>query len=401
MGFELGVWVAENPGYALLLALALPLVLVAWSELRGGSPSGAPTPTAPEAPPPATSAGAVPAGEAVTATPERAAAPQPLPPEAKPIPVEPEPAPEVAKPVAPPVGLRDRLSRTSDALVGRLGELLGGRNLDADLLDELEMLLFGADLGVKTAESLLEQVRSEGSGKSAEEVRFILKSAILDKLRKVEPSKGLALDAKPHVILVLGVNGAGKTTTIGKLGARYAALGHQVLLGAADTFRAAAIEQLQVWGERVGCEVIAGVQGGDPSAVAFDTVKAARSRDADVVIIDTAGRLQTKKPLMEELGKMSRVIGREIDGAPHETLLVLDSNTGQNAISQASLFTEVAPVTGLVLTKLDGTAKGGVIVGLADEFGIPVKHVGVGETIEDLRDFDAEEFVDALFNDDA
>jgi fused signal recognition particle receptor len=401
MDFALGAWVAENAELALLAVLALPFVLVVWSELRGGSPTGAPV-----APPllPGTAAperAAEPVPDIAPALEEVVDAPEPVlaAPEPEPAPelVEPEAEPEPA-PAPAPIGLRDRLRRTSDALVGRLGELLGGRNLDAELLDELEMLLFGADLGVKTAESLLEQVRAEGSGKSAEEVHFILKAAILEKLRKAEPSRGLAIDAKPHVILVLGVNGAGKTTTIGKLAARYAAEGHTVLLGAADTFRAAAIEQLQVWGERVGCDVIAGEQGGDPASVAFDTVKAATARGVDVVIIDTAGRLQTKKPLMEELGKMARVIGRDLEGAPHETLLVLDSNTGQNAISQARLFTEVAPVTGLVLTKLDGTAKGGVIVGLADEFGIPVKHVGVGESIEDLRDFEAEEFVDALWN---
>jgi fused signal recognition particle receptor len=195
------------------------------------------------------------------------------------------------------------------------------------------------------------------------------------------------------------VNGSGKTTSIGKLAARHVRLGRRVVLGAADTFRAAAIEQLQAWGERAGCDVIAGRAGGDPAAVAFDTVKAATARGADVAIIDTAGRLQTKKPLMEELGKIVRVIARELEGAPHEVLLVLDANTGQNALSQARLFSEVAGVTGLVLTKLDGTAKGGVLVGLADELGIPVKCVGVGESVEDLRDFSAEEFVDALFVD--
>jgi fused signal recognition particle receptor len=200
------------------------------------------------------------------------------------------------------------------------------------------------------------------------------------------------------VILVLGVNGSGKTTTIGKLAARYSGEGKHVVLGAGDTFRAAAIEQLQVWGERADCEVIAGQPGGDPAAVAFDTVKAAVARKADIAIIDTAGRLQTKKPLMEELAKISRVIGRDVPDAPHETLLVLDSNTGQNAISQAQLFTEVTAVTGLVLTKLDGTAKGGVVIGLADEFGIPVKYVGVGEGVEDLQDFHAHEFVDAIFD---
>jgi len=201
------------------------------------------------------------------------------------------------------------------------------------------------------------------------------------------------------VILVLGVNGAGKTTTIGKLAAQHQARGRKVLLGAGDTFRAAAIEQLQSWGERVGCEVVAGEAGGDPASVALDAVKAPIVNHVDAAIIDTAGRLQTKKPLMEELGKIARVIGRDIEDAPHETLLVLDSNTGQNAISQARLFAEVADLTGLVLTKMDGTAKGGVLVGLADEFSIPVQFVGIGEGVGDLREFDASEFVEALFGD--
>jgi fused signal recognition particle receptor len=314
---------------------------------------------------------------------------------------EPEPEPEPEPVAAPPVGLRDRLRRTSEALVGRLNGVLGGRQIDEALLEELEEVLFTADLGVSTAESLLERVRSEGSGQDGETARAILKSAIGEKIAKANPGGDVfAVAGKPHVILVLGVNGAGKTTTIGKLAARHRALGRKVVLGAGDTFRAAAIEQLQTWGDRVGCEVIAGEAGGDPASVAFDAVKAAIAKDADVAIIDTAGRLQTKKPLMEELGKIARVIGRDVADAPHETLLVLDSNTGQNAISQARLFAEVADITGLVLTKMDGTAKGGVLVGLADEFSIPVRFVGVGEGIEDLREFDAVEFVDALFGDD-
>jgi fused signal recognition particle receptor len=261
--------------------------------------------------------------------------------------------------------------------------------------------LFGADLGVETADSLLEVVREKASGADGDVVKRVLHETVLERLSRVEPEGDrLALSGRPHVILVLGVNGSGKTTTIGKLAARYAAAGYKVILGAGDTFRAAATEQLQVWGERVGCEVIAGQQGGDPAAVAFDTVKAAMARQADVCIVDTAGRLQTKKPLMDELGKIVRVLSRDLPEAPHETLLVLDSNTGQNAISQAELFTEVGDVTGLVLTKLDGSAKGGVIVGLADKFAIPVRYVGVGEGIEDLRDFEAREFVDALFGQD-
>jgi fused signal recognition particle receptor len=349
--------------------------------------------------------GVAPQREAEVKPPEEApavsAAPAPeatAPASAAPVEEEAPPAPaapavEAAAPAPEPVRLRERLRRTSDTLVGRMGRLLAGRRVDEELIDELEMLLFSADLGVKMAQSLLDEVRKTASGRDAEEVRRILRDSMLETLRGVESPGGLELAARPHVILVLGVNGSGKTTTIGKLAARHAAAGHRVILGAADTFRAAAIEQLQAWGERVGCDVIAGRPGSDPSAVAFDTVKAAVARGADVAIVDTAGRLQTKKPLMEQLGKMVRVIGRDLEGAPHETLLVLDANTGQNAISQARLFTEVASVSGLVLTKLDGTAKGGVIL----EFGIPLKHVGVGEAVEDLRDFSAEEFVEAIF----
>jgi len=318
------------------------------------------------------------------------------------VPIEP-----VAEPVAPavapppkPVGLRDRLTRTSEVLVGRLESILGGRKVDSGLLDELEALLFTADLGVQTAESLLHAVRAEAAGEDAARVREILREKILEKLRKVEPGRAGKGEERvaPYVILVLGVNGSGKTTTIGKLAAHHRQAGHSVILGAGDTFRAAAIEQLQAWGERVGCEVVTGNPGADPASVAFDTVKVAKAQAIDFAIIDTAGRLQTKAPLMEELSKIVRVIGKELADAPHETLLVLDANTGQNALSQAQLFTEAAGVTGLVLTKLDGTAKGGVIVGLADEFGIPVQYVGVGEGVEDLRDFSADEFVDALFS---
>jgi fused signal recognition particle receptor len=278
--------------------------------------------------------------------------------------------------------------------------VLGERRLDEDLLGELEALLFGADLGVATAEDLLARVRREAAGAGAAQVRAVLRAAIAEKLARVEP-KGdpLAVAAKPHVILVLGVNGSGKTTTIGKLAAKHRAAGRSVVLGAGDTFRAAAREQLARWSERTGAALVAGPDGGDPAAVAFDTVKAAVARGADVAIVDTAGRLQTKAPLMEELAKIVRVIGRELPGAPHETLLVLDANTGQNAISQAREFTSRAGVSALVLTKLDGTAKGGVLVGLADELGLPVKYVGVGEGAEDLRAFSASEFVDALFTD--
>jgi fused signal recognition particle receptor len=252
---------------------------------------------------------------------------------------------------------------------------------------------------VTTVQSLLEKVRKEASGRDAASVRQLLRDAMLERLTAVEVTDDpLATAVVPHVILVLGVNGSGKTTTLGKLAAQYVRRGKRVLFGAADTFRAAAIDQLEVWGDRVVCEVVSSQPGGDPAAVAFDTVKAAVARRVDVVLIDTAGRLQTRQPLMDELTKIARVIGRELPGAPHERLLVLDANTGQNAISQARLFSEAVQVTGLILTKLDGTAKGGVIVGLADEFSIPLKFVGVGESIDDLRHFRAREFVDALFD---
>jgi len=424
------VWVLTHPQASVAGMIAFALVVtggVEWRRAAASRAASAPAEAeavaseseavAPESvsPEPVARESEVAAPERVSPEPvaseSEAAAPEPVSPEpvaseseaVAPAP-EPVPTPELVVPGpvrAPRVSLVQRLARTSDSLVGRLGGLLGGRTVDEELLADLEALLFTADLGVPTAESLLETVRAKASGSDAAAVRTVLRAAILEKLVQVQPPEIDLPGDGPFVILVLGVNGSGKTTTIGKLAARYVAQGNKVILGAADTFRAAAIEQLQIWGERVGCQVIAGPADGDPVAVAFDAVSAARARKADVVIIDTAGRLQTKKPLMQELGKMSRILSREIGDAPHQTLLVLDANTGQNAISQAKLFSEVTRVTDLALTKLDGTAKGGVIVGLADEFGIPVRYVGVGEAVEDLRDFDAEEFVDALFADSA
>jgi fused signal recognition particle receptor len=400
-------WAGRNP---LLPVVLLGPIVVAIGAVLVTARSAAKFPATPVAPDraeptPEVSQASLPFPEPIVpvALPEAKREPEQQPEPVTEPQLQPEPEPEPEVPSAPepaPVRLRDRLRLTSESLAGRLGQLLSGRTVDAELLDDLEMLLFQADLGVKTADSLLAEVRSKASGGDEAAVRDVLRTAILAKLRGVESKHTLALDAsdpKPHVILVLGVNGAGKTTSIGKLAARYRAAGHSVLLGAGDTFRAAAAEQLQVWGERADCDVIVGTAGGDPSAVAFDTVKAAKARGVDVAIIDTAGRLQTKAPLMEELGKMVRVIDKGLAGAPHQVLLVLDATTGQNALSQAKLFTEVAGVTGLILTKLDGTAKGGVLIGLADEFGIPMKFVGVGEAVEDLRDFDAEEFVDAVF----
>ena len=309
-----------------------------------------------------------------------------------------EPAPE-RKPAAPSkaveaIDLRRSLAKTRAAFAARLQSLLGGqRELDAATVEELESVLFGADLGVRTAQDLLEAARAVAS---VGDVREALQQRALEILRQVPLPEAREL-RKPYVVLVIGVNGSGKTTSIGKLAARWSRQGLRVLVAAADTFRAAAIDQLEVWAERADAELVKGTPGGDPAAVAFDAVKAARARDVDVVIIDTAGRLHTQAGLMDELGKISRVVKKELPDAPHEVVLVLDSTTGQNAIRQAQEFTRAVQVSHILLSKLDGSAKGGVVLGIAQEVGIPVRYVGVGEGIEDLQEFEPEVFVRALF----
>jgi fused signal recognition particle receptor len=296
--------------------------------------------------------------------------------------------------------LKSGLKKTKDGLVGRIDALvLGKKTIDADTLEELEEILITSDIGVKTTVELirtLEQRLGRNELKDGEALRAALKEEILARLTAHHRSLDIR-SQKLFVLLVIGVNGVGKTTTIGKLASRFSASGNKVLLAAADTFRAAAAEQLIAWGNRSGVDVIRHKEGADPSAVVFDACKAAVARGVDILIIDTAGRLHTKINLMEEMKKIRRVIDREIPGAPHETLLVLDAATGQNAVSQARLFKESAGVTGLVLTKLDGTAKGGIVVAVSHEFALPVRYIGVGESIEDLRDFDPQEFTDALF----
>jgi fused signal recognition particle receptor len=309
--------------------------------------------------------------------------------------IEAPPARPVPVPAPPePVDLREGLRKTRAALAGRLERLLRGRRqLDGGLVEEVEEVLFGADLGVRTAEDLLEVARGASS---PDQVRVGLERRALEIMAEV-PTPEARAPGRPHVVLVVGVNGSGKTTSIGKLAARYTQLGQRVLVAAADTFRAAAVDQLGIWAERAGAELVKGSPGGDPAAVAFDAVKAARSRQIDVVIIDTAGRLHTQAGLMDELAKISRVVKKEIPDAPHEVVLVLDANTGQNAIRQAQEFTRAVDVDHILLAKLDGTAKGGVVLGIAQEVGVPVRYVGVGEGLHDLRDFDAETFVRALF----
>ena len=298
--------------------------------------------------------------------------------------------------------LKKGLSKTHQGFVEKIDRLfLGKKTIDQDLLDELESVLFAADLGVKTSTQLIEGVQQalkRGELKDPEKVKEFIKEEILRILKSGE--KPFQIDPslqKPFVFMVVGVNGVGKTTTIGKLAHQYASEKKKVLIGAADTFRAAAVEQLEIWAKRVGAEFIKQSKGSDPAAVAFDSVKAAQARGIDLVFIDTAGRLHTKVNLMEEVKKLKRIISRECPGAPHEVLLVLDATTGQNAISQAKLFNEAIGVTGIALTKLDGTAKGGIIVGITGELKIPIRYIGVGEAIDDLRTFNADEFVEALF----
>ncbi len=296
--------------------------------------------------------------------------------------------------------LKAGLSKTRQNFVQRVEELLTGRRkIDEDLYEELEEVLIGADVGFNTSMELVNQLRQEVKERKiseSDQLTEVLKELVVDLLGEEAPliysSKG------PSIFLIVGVNGVGKTTTIGKLANRLKQEGKRVILAAGDTFRAAAIDQLEVWGQRAGVEVIRQREGADPAAVAYDAVHAAKSRNIDVVIMDTAGRLHNKANLMEELRKVKRVIEREIPGAPHEVLLVLDATTGQNALQQAKLFKEVAGVTGIVLTKLDGTAKGGVVLGIQGETKIPVKWIGIGEGMDDLRPFIPQDFAAALFD---
>jgi fused signal recognition particle receptor len=294
--------------------------------------------------------------------------------------------------------LSEGLSKTRNAVQGSVDRLLG-RGSDSLALEELEAALLAADLGVRTVERLMERLKLRWRY-APEEALSVVKETVVETLHgcEVEPLEHtIARGLRPFVILVVGVNGVGKTTTIAKVAQRLTCSGRAPLLVAADTFRAAAIEQLQTWAQRIGVDMIRHRHGADPSAVVFDGLAAAKARGRDVVLIDTAGRLHTKANLMEELRKMKRVLARELPGAPHEVLLVLDATEGQNALSQARQFHEAVGITGLVLTKLDGTARGGIVVAIAEELKIPVRLIGVGEAAEDLQDFRADDFVNALF----
>jgi len=291
------------------------------------------------------------------------------------------------------------LARTRNAIFSRIAAVLGASEVTPAVWDELEELLIQADVGVETTLELMERLRRRASGEAILRADR-LQEALVEELRALLPDPPpMNLGGRPlDVILVVGVNGSGKTTSIAKLAYRYRQQGRRVLLAAADTFRAAAMDQLRIWGQRAGCDVIAGPEGGDPGAVVFDAVQAARGRGMDMLIADTAGRLHTRFNLMEELRKVRRVAGRALEGAPHETLLVLDATTGQNALSQARHFQEAVEVTGVVLAKLDSTARGGMAFAVAHQLGLPIRFVGTGEGMEDLAPFDADDFVRGLWS---
>ena len=301
--------------------------------------------------------------------------------------------------------LEEGLDKTRSSFFGKLDRMVRGKDtVDTEVLDELEEILITSDVGVDTTLDIIDHVEERVAADqyvSAQELNGLIRDEIA-KLMLEGPDERPAdfaapLPNQPHVIMVVGVNGVGKTTTIGKMAYEYRQAGKSVLMGAGDTFRAAAIEQLEIWADRASVPIIKQKHGADPAAVAYDTIEAAEARDADVAIIDTAGRLHTKGGLMDELAKMKRVMGRKIPSAPHEVLLVLDASTGQNALRQAEEFINSVDVTGLVLTKLDGTAKGGVVIGVSHQFQVPVKYLGVGEEVEDLQVFDRKGFVEGLF----
>ena len=391
---------------AAVLAVVLLIVLRKKPELpRETSPDDAPRLTAKPASLPA-------AREAATSAPKRKGrdasdATSPLDIESQIVPSPPPPPPKgrEAEPARAPrtaedlVSLKKGLASTRGGFVARLSQLFRGKKeIEPGLLDEIEEVLITADIGVSTTQRILDRLRDRMSRRELTDEDRIW-AAIRDEASAIleRSGAGLSINHRPAVILVVGVNGVGKTTTTGKLASRLSTQGKKVVLAAADTFRAAAVLQLEVWGKRIGCPVVRGKEHADPSSVVFDAVKRAETEGADVLLIDTAGRLHTKAPLMEELKKIGRTVEKALGRPADEILLVLDATNGQNALQQAALFREVLPISGIVLTKLDGTAKGGVVLGIVDQHQLPIRFVGIGERVEDLREFDPQSFVEALF----
>ena len=309
------------------------------------------------------------------------------------------PPSETRAPARDMAGLRKGLSATRGGFIARLSAIFGGKKtIDPAILEEMEEVMLTSDVGVKTTRAILDRLRDRLKKNELSDGDAVWAALRAECSRILSIAGGpIRRTGKPTVVLMVGVNGVGKTTTIGKLATRFSAEGKSVLLAAGDTFRAAAVQQLEVWGKRVGAEVLKGKDGADPGAVAFDATTKAREASVDLLFVDTAGRLHTKSPLMDEIKKVRRTIAKALDGAPHETLLVLDATTGQNALMQAQMFKEALDLTGIVLTKLDGTAKGGIVLAVCDELKVPVRYVGLGERSDDLREFNAEDFVEALF----
>jgi fused signal recognition particle receptor len=396
---------------AIVVALIVVVAAVSLFVLRGkaggqlqaptGGARGAPQPPkVPSRPPP-------PAKQKESARPPPPpvrASPPPPPPEtttdglkgARPSAAPAGPAPQARRDVA---GLRKGLTATREGFVAKLTALFRGKKeIDPLLLEQIEEVMLASDVGPKTTTAILARLRESVERDKLRDSDAIWSALRLEAARILSIGGGaLRMTTKPTVVLMVGVNGVGKTTTIGKLATRYVGVGRKVVLAAGDTFRAAAVQQLEVWGKRVGAGVIKGKEAADPGAVAFDATTLARESGADLLLVDTAGRLHTKVPLMDEIKKVRKTISKAMDGAPHETLLVLDATTGQNALAQAAMFKDALDLTGLVLTKLDGTAKGGIVLGICDELKVPVRYIGLGERAEDLREFDADDFVEALF----
>jgi fused signal recognition particle receptor len=409
---------------ALVLAAVVVMLLLrpkGGAQLQGSAPS-APLPPGPEKakaksqPPKEKEADKKEKAEATPKAPskpppsknEPAAAPAPATelPSGEVLTAESAPAQPIAPPSAPPpprkkdvAGLRRGLSASRGGFIARLTELFQGKKeIDPAILDRIEEVMLSSDVGPKTTAAILARLRESLDRNELRDGDAVWAALRAEATRILGIGGGaLRFATKPTVVLLVGVNGVGKTTTIGKLATKYTTAGKKVILGAGDTFRAAAVQQLEVWGRRVGATVIKGKDGTDPASVAFDAANAAREASADLLMIDTAGRLHTKVPLMDEIKKVRKTIAKAMEGAPHETLLVLDATTGQNALTQAALFKDAVDLTGIVLTKLDGTAKGGIVLGICDELKVPVRYIGLGERAEDLREFHAEEFVEALF----
>ena len=390
---------------ALVVAAAVILLLVRSrgpAQLQGGA-SGA----RPLAPKPSEKAAAPEAQPDARTRPRSSDAARPIPQFVEPDPSRPAPAASLPPPTpstAPAsrrdvAGLRKGLAATRGGFIARLSSLFQGKkDIDPAILQQVEEIMLASDVGPKTTQTILARLRESLANNELADADAVWAALRAEATRILGIGGGaIRAAARPTVVLMVGVNGAGKTTTIGKLATRYKGAGKKVVLAAGDTFRAAAVQQLEVWGKRVGADVVKGKEGADPGAVAFDATNKAREAGADLLLVDTAGRLHTKIPLMDEIKKVRKTIAKAMDGAPHETLLVIDATTGQNALAQASLFKEALDLTGIVLTKLDGTAKGGIVLAICDELKVPVRYVGLGERAEDLREFHAEDFVEALF----